>query len=84
MEDKRIKWLCRRGMKELDLLMETYFANNFPKQSDKRQQAFLKLLEYQDPTIVDLLFKRIKDEDEEINNLISELLEIKIRNSAND
>ncbi|MBR1375816.1 MAG: succinate dehydrogenase assembly factor 2 [Cardiobacteriaceae bacterium] len=84
MEDKRIKWLCRRGMKELDLLMETYFANNFPKQYDKRQQAFLKLLEYQDPTIVDLLFKRIKDEDEEINNLISELLEIKIRNSAND
>jgi len=25
---KRLKWLCRRGMKELDILLESFLANN--------------------------------------------------------
>lgn len=71
----RLYWLCRRGMKELDLLMEAYLQNDYLKSSAKRQQAFEKLLEYQDPLILDLLFARIEDDDEEIMVLIEILRE---------
>ena len=81
MEYKRIKWLCRRGMKELDLLVETYLQKNYPQQTPARQAAFLKLLEYQDPLIVDLLFARTQDADAEIMALIEEFKQIRIRSS---
>lgn len=69
----RLKWLCRRGMKELDLLVESYLTHDYPTSSPERQQAFEKLLEYQDPLILDLLFGRCCDEDAQIQSLIEVL-----------
>ena len=77
---KRINWLCRRGMKELDLLMEYYFGKIFPNLDNKDKEVFCKLLEYQDPLILDLLFKRKVDADENINQLIDVLREIQVIN----
>lgn len=67
----RLKWLCRRGMKELDILMETYLSQEYPHDTPERQQAFASLLEYQDPLILDLLFNRVDDDDPEIQALIT-------------
>lgn len=66
----RLKWLCRRGMKELDLLMESYLQQDYPQASKARQAAFEKLLGYQDPLILDLLFGRERDADAEVQALI--------------
>lgn len=74
----RLKWLCRRGMKELDMLVEGYLTNDYPHASPERQAAFTKLLEYQDPLILDLLFDRTRDEDPEVQALIDEL---KVKNA---
>lgn len=69
----RLKWLCRRGMKELDLLMEYYLEHEYPNASEPRKKAFERLLEYQDPLILDLLFARERDDDEEVQQLIDYL-----------
>ena len=75
----RLKWLCRRGMKELDMLVDGYLTNDYPDASPERQAAFAKLLEYQDPLILDLLFDRTRDEDPEVQALIDEL---KVKNTS--
>lgn len=67
----KLKWLCRRGMKELDLLFEGYLERDYPGASCAQRQAFVKLLGYQDPQIVDLLFGRIRDDDPEVQALIT-------------
>ena len=69
----RLKWLCRRGMKELDLLMESYLQEDYPTASAEDRHAFETLLEYQDPLILDLLFKRAQDPDPAVQSLIDRL-----------
>ena len=67
----KLKWLCRRGMKELDLLFEGYLENDYPGASRAQRQAFATLLGYQDPRIVDLLFGRADDDDPAVQALIA-------------
>lgn len=78
----RLKWLCRRGMKELDILMENYLAARYPNDSPERQHAFETLLEYQDPAITDLLFDRTTDPNPEIQAIINMLKTAQL--AAND
>jgi antitoxin CptB len=47
----RLRWHCRRGMKELDILLSRYMDERFGAASPQEQQAFRHLLEIQDPVI---------------------------------
>jgi antitoxin CptB len=47
----RLRWRCRRGMKELDILLARYVEQCFCGASDEEQAAFMALLDAQDPLI---------------------------------
>jgi antitoxin CptB len=47
----RIRWRCRRGMKELDILLSRFVDERFDSASPQEQEAFQQLLEVQDPLI---------------------------------
>jgi antitoxin CptB len=47
----RLRWRCRRGMRELDLLLTRYVEEEFPTAAPEQQEAFRRLLEMQDPVI---------------------------------
>ncbi|MBD9367942.1 succinate dehydrogenase assembly factor 2 [Xanthomonas sp. XNM01] len=47
-ELKRIRWRCRRGMRELDQLFERYLARLYPQASEAQRVVFLRLLECED------------------------------------
>ena len=47
----RIKWACRRGMLELDVLLMPFFEQHFDKLSEEEQQDFVALLACDDPDI---------------------------------
>ncbi|HEX3950814.1 MAG TPA: succinate dehydrogenase assembly factor 2 [Steroidobacteraceae bacterium] len=47
----RLRWRCRRGMKELDLLLTRYVDERYANASLPEQEAFRGLLEAQDPVI---------------------------------
>lgn len=47
----RIRWRCRRGMRELDMLLEGYLNRQFDQAPAAQQAAFLQLLEQEDPDI---------------------------------
>jgi antitoxin CptB len=47
----QLRWRCRRGMKELDILLERYVDRRWPNAPADERAAFLGLLEAQDPLI---------------------------------
>lgn len=54
-EQARLKWACRRGMRELDILLERYLAQHYRTDSVPRQAAFRRLLELTNPELIDYL-----------------------------
>ncbi len=53
--DPRLLWRCRRGLKELDLVLERFARERLGRESPRLQGAFGRLLELPDPILVELL-----------------------------
>ena len=54
----KLRWRCRRGMKELDLLTLGYLERHYPTAPADEQQAFAALLELQDPLLMSYMVGR--------------------------
>jgi antitoxin CptB len=59
----RLRWLCRRGMKELDELLQRFLEREFDGRPAAEQAAFARLLECQDPELYALICGRIQADD---------------------
>jgi antitoxin CptB len=73
---ERLRWRCRRGMRELDVLLRRYLDRDFPGTAPPRQAAFEVLLSLQDPEILDLLTRRAQAEDPELAQVVESLLAV--------
>ena len=51
----RLRWQCRRGMRELDQLLVAYLDNHYDAATDSDKQAFQALLALPDPELVGYL-----------------------------
>lgn len=69
----RLRWHCRRGMRELDVLLMKYFDQRFPKLDAQAQQVFAEFLDIPDPDIYAFLTGRQVPEDVRFVALVSEL-----------
>lgn len=47
----KLYWRCRRGMKELDIVMLRYLDHHYDAASEAERQAFIALLDVQDPQL---------------------------------
>jgi antitoxin CptB len=47
-ELRRLRWRCRRGMRELDQLLTRYLDRRWPQASDEERGIFLRLLDCED------------------------------------
>ncbi len=57
-ELSRLRWLCRRGMKELDLVLGGFLEHHYPTASAEDRRRFRALLELPDPELYALLLGR--------------------------
>ena len=57
-DTERIKWHCRRGLLELDLLLQRFVARNLDTLSDAQTQVFKELLAYEDNDLLDMVMGR--------------------------
>lgn len=55
-EARRLLWRCRRGMKELDILLERFARERYATASLEERRAFARLLDLPDPDVADYLF----------------------------
>ena len=74
---ERLRWRCRRGMRELDLLLLTFIDRGGYMLGSEEAQAFQRLLDYPDDMLVQLLMGRTASCDKSIANIIE-----KIRSAA--
>jgi antitoxin CptB len=50
-EAGRLRWRCRRGMRELDQLLGWYLETRYARATSGEQAAFVDLLEQPDPEL---------------------------------
>jgi len=65
----RLIWRCRRGLKELDVLLERYVRERFPQAPDEERRAFERLLDMPDPELAGFLLGREPAPDPELAEL---------------
>jgi antitoxin CptB len=69
----RLRWRCRRGMKELDVLLLDYLEQHHPVASADEQEAFAVLLELPDPQLWSYLSGRETPADPRLSTLIDRI-----------
>ncbi|HTE39689.1 MAG TPA: succinate dehydrogenase assembly factor 2 [Steroidobacteraceae bacterium] len=68
-----LRWRCRRGMKELDVLLTRYLDRDYHKVPATQRQAFEALLELPDPEILDYILGRKTPQNRELSLVIARL-----------
>ncbi len=72
-EISRLRWRCRRGMRELDVVLLNYLETVYPGARPEEQAAFRRCLELQDPEILDLLTGRDPGDDEVLAGVVEKI-----------
>ena len=67
---RRLLWRCRRGMKELDLLLERFARKELPHAGPERRRTLAQLLELPDPLLVDYLLGQTIPPEPELAQLV--------------
>lgn len=71
----QLAWRCRRGMKELDLLLIGYLDQRWPGAAAAERTAFELFLELPDPQIAGYLLGGVDPTDAGIKELVDALRE---------
>jgi len=69
----RLRWRCRRGMRELDVVLQRYLEQRYQQAPATEQKAFELLLEEQDPQLLAWLTGREQPQDPQQANVITRL-----------
>jgi antitoxin CptB len=67
----RLAWRCRRGMKELDLLLTGYLRDRWPLAAPGERAAFERILELPDPLLAAYLMQREAPPDPDLESLLA-------------
>ena len=69
----KLKWHCRRGMRELDLLLEEFLEQRFEALSAADRDAFERLLDCRNEDLMDWLMEGGTPEDEQLASLVRQI-----------
>ncbi|MEW5756940.1 MAG: succinate dehydrogenase assembly factor 2 [Pseudomonadota bacterium] len=69
-ERTRLQWQCRRGMLELDLLLQSFLDHGYDRLDAEARQAFDQLLDYPDQLLLEYLMELSQPLDARIAHVI--------------
>lgn len=67
---QKLLWRCRRGTKELDILMMSFLEKHYRNAEPAMKQAFEDMLDMQDPELYALVTGMQESHDYHINRVI--------------
>ncbi|MEP1447064.1 MAG: succinate dehydrogenase assembly factor 2 [Paraglaciecola sp.] len=70
----RLKWACRRGMLELDVLFIPFSESGFNELSESQQEVFERLLTCDDPDLYAWFMGHQDCENQEFDQMIQHIL----------
>lgn len=74
LELNRLRWRCRRGMLELDLLLLPFFDDVFSELNADEQAVFVRLLEQDDPDLLQWFSQKGTSLDLELQDMVDRIL----------
>lgn len=72
-EIERLRWQCRRGMLELDLLLNRFLESAYAELSTQQRIDFVRLLGYQDQIIYDWLMNQSVPAEPALRDLVKRI-----------
>jgi len=69
----KLRWHCRRGVKELDVVLCNYLDNHYLDSSPEFQNAFVTLLKLEDPILMSLVMEYTHTDDEAQQQVLEKL-----------
>jgi antitoxin CptB len=72
-EAGRLAWRCRRGMKELDLVLTRFVSERWSGASVAQRAAFERILDLPDPLLAACLTGRERSPDAEVQQLLDQM-----------
>ena len=72
----KLKWRCRRGMLENDLLIERFFQRHEATLTTRQADALTRLMDLSDNDLLDLLLRRKEPGDDLNSPDVHEVLEL--------
>lgn len=70
---KNLRWQCRRGMLELDFVLERYLEEHYPAAEADEQGRFAQLLTAQDPELQAWILNGVAHPDPAYQQLITRI-----------
>jgi antitoxin CptB len=68
-----LKWRCRRGMLELDILLNSYLDKNYNTMTQQQGAVFSEVLDYPDQVLLDLLLGGMRSTDQSVNAVVESI-----------
>ena len=72
-ELRRLRWRCRRGMLELDLVLQDFLDHQYVALSTNERAAFQRLLSLSDTALISYLHGTEEADSEELKNIVNKL-----------
>ncbi len=68
--NSKLRWRCRRGMLELDILLNNFVDKQYVQLSAGQKNTFDQLLDYPDQLLFDLFLGHMESSDNSISELV--------------
>jgi succinate dehydrogenase flavin-adding protein (antitoxin of CptAB toxin-antitoxin module) len=73
-ERERVRWRCRRGLLELDLLLQRFLERHYAALTEREHAALARLLELPDPELLDYCSGASQPDDPELQALVGKIV----------
>ena len=72
---KKLVWQCRRGIKEVEVLLVPFFERCYATLDDDQKRVFEKMLDQHDVDLFEWFTTRTRPEDAELSAMVDFILE---------
>ena len=70
-ERSRLLWRCRRGIREMDIVLQTFLNQSYDTLSDADKKSFSHLLDEADLDILNWIMGKDEPENDSIKSIIT-------------
>jgi antitoxin CptB len=71
--ENRLRWQCRRGLLELDLVLARFMDNRYPSMKAAEVELLTEMLDYPDQDLWDMIIGRLQPVDKRVTPVLEML-----------
>jgi len=68
--DAKLRWRCRRGMLELDILLNEFIEKQYTDLNAQQKEVLNQVLDYPDQLLFDLFLGHMQSSDNHVSDLV--------------